>query len=284
MPLIRKSSKVKSGFLGNGGQVAIEYVLLLVIAVGLLIALTSQIMKPFGAFMDNYMGAYLQCILETGELPSLGNSKDTALKDEGCNANFEAASLADGRPPKAGSGSGDGSSDSEGKGSGSSSGTYAGSSSRGGSRLTSSANSGSAGIDGPSSGGDGKRTTVAEEGTGGSSSSYLNFSRGETTTIIRRRAKQVTLGSDRLSAADLEALKKKKEKEKQDKPIVVGESSQRGPKKIPVKSPPPREVASEDVEFAIGNLVRIIFIAGIIIALVLLLGGQALQMSKDFEK
>ncbi len=283
MPLIRKSSKVKSGFLGNKGQAAIEYILLLVIVVGLLIALTSQIMKPFGAFMDNYMGAYLQCILETGELPSLGNDEDTALKDEGCNARFEGATLADGRPPKAGSGSGGSSSDSEGKGGGGSS-SYAGSASRGGSRLTSSSGSGSAGVDGAGAGLDGKKTVVAESGSGGSSNGYLNLSRGETTTIIRRRAKQVTLGNDRLSAADLDALKKKQEKEKNDKPVVVGESNQRGPKKIPVKTPPPREIASEDVEFTIGNFIRIIFIAGIIIALVLLLGGQAMQMSKDFEK
>ena len=283
MPLIRKSSKVKSGFLGNKGQAAIEYILLLVIAVGLLIALTSQIMKPFGAFMDNYMGAYLQCILETGELPSLGNDDDTALKDEGCNAKFDAATLAGGRPPSAGTSTSSGSSEPEGRGSSSGS-SYAGSASRGGSRLTSGSGGGSAGVDGAGAGSDGKKTVVGEEGSGGSSNGYLNLSRGETTTIIRRRAKQMTLGSDRLSAADLDALKKKQEKEKNDKPVIVGESNQRGPKKIPVKTPPPREIASEDVDFTIGNFIRIIFIAGIIIALVLLLGGQAMQMSKDFEK
>lgn len=284
MPLFRKPSNAKSGPLGNVGQATIEYVLLLVVVVGLIATVATKIVKPLGSFIDNYMGSYVQCILEMGELPSLGNDKDTALKDEGCNAKFESATLADGRPPiKPGSGGGSG--ENEGKGGGGSAGRGGGGSSgsRGKSRLTSSSG-GSSGVDGAGSVNDSKKTTIAGSEAGGGGSSYMNFGQQGENIIIRRRAKQVTVNGDRFSEGELERLKKKGEKEKQDKPVIVGDANTQGPKKLLIKPQPTRELASESEDISFGNFLRIIFIAGIIIALVLLIGGQALQMSKDSQK
>ncbi|MNL36311.1 hypothetical protein D3C87_1583850 [compost metagenome] len=56
-------------------------------------------------------------------------------------------------------------------------------------------------------------------------------------------------------------------------------------KKMAVKKPEPKtQVEAEESGFTIGNFIRIIFIAALVIALVIFIGGQALQMSKSFEK
>lgn len=288
MRLIRKNSHFRSGPFGEQGQAVIEYVLLLVIVVGLIIALSTQIIEPLGKFVENYMGKYVQCILETGELPAFGSQQDTALKDEGCNARFEEFTMAGGRPPRPGAG-GEGSGSDREKSSGSSSrsggGGYAGSSSRGGSRFLSSPSGASAGI---SEGGAaaGKTTSIPTDEAGGvSGGSFMNSGGSNQTIYIRRRARQLALSRENLSATDQALLKKKEEEEKKEQTLVVGDSNVRGPKKIIVQPPPDRKEASvDDISFGIGGMFRIIFIAGIIIALVLLIGGQVLQMSKDSEQ
>ncbi|RYZ79749.1 MAG: hypothetical protein EOP06_26610, partial [Proteobacteria bacterium] len=92
--------KRQSRLANTRGQAAVEYVLLLILSVAILVALTYQVFTPMRDFFKDYMGTYISCLLETGELPSFGN-EDTqeVLQSEGCNAKFKPATLAGGRPP-----------------------------------------------------------------------------------------------------------------------------------------------------------------------------------------
>lgn len=49
------------------------------------------------------------------------------------------------------------------------------------------------------------------------------------------------------------------------------------------RKPAKADQTIEDEEMTFGNFLRIIIIAGILIALFVLLGGQALQLSKSWE-
>jgi hypothetical protein len=87
----------------NSGQALIEYVLILIITVSLILALIAQVFKPMQTFVQSYMGDYVQCLLETGELPSFGYA-DAAIKDEGCAKKFGAASWNNNATPGTGAG------------------------------------------------------------------------------------------------------------------------------------------------------------------------------------
>lgn len=290
-----KKSQFTSGLPNERGQAALEYVLMLVIIVALIIGLTSQIIKPMDAFIKNYMGSYVQCLLEMGELPTVG-SEDTTLEDEGCNARFQAGTWARGRPPngsgsggsssgngsgsdKDGSGSKSGGSGSDGSGSGGSSGgTYAGSQSRGGSRFMNRGRRPSSGVE---SGGaaQGKVVEIALEG-GGSGGFFRGSSGG---SYGPRAAKTRSVAITGLTEAERKKLEKKSNGEGKAS-IVTGEQLTPPVKKLAVKKPPVKTFEKEEEPFTIGNFIRILFIVAIILALVVFLGGQALQMSKSFEK
>ncbi|UXR65808.1 hypothetical protein EZJ49_06035 [Bdellovibrio bacteriovorus] len=270
----------------------IEYTLILVITVAIVIGLTSQIIKPMQAFLDNYMGKYVQCLLEMGELPAIG-SEDTTVADEGCNARFQPGTLAGGRPPRdsaGGSGSSSGkngegskSSSSSDGGSGSSGGsssgsTYAGSASRGGSRFMNRNRRPSSGVE-SGGGAQGKVVEIALDG--GGSGSFFKGSNGANYggAGVKRRSVAIT------GMTEMERKRLEKAANGEGRATMVTSESIKPPvKKLAVKPPPVQNFEREEEPFTIGNFIRIIFIAAIIIALVLLVGGQALQMSKSFEK
>lgn len=262
------------------GQAAIEYVLLLVVSVSLLILLMFQIFKPMQAFLQAYMGTYVQCLLEYGELPNL-SSDSPGPADSECEAKFEDFTLADGRPPKgggAGSGRGDesGDGDQESNQAGGSGGrTFAGSGGTGSRRtINTSGRQATAGTESGS-----QNNTVEVQNGGGFYNTRSSSSASSSTSTSQRR--QIIIIEDRLSPGQKKALAKKKEEKRS--PVSVGEATEgRGPKKLVVNPPEPKPpVAEEDQEFTLGNFVKILIIAAIIIAIVIFVGGQILQMSKS---
>lgn len=288
-----KKSQFTSGLPNNRGQAVIEYTLILVITVAIVIGLTSQIIKPMQAFLDNYMGKYVQCLLEMGELPAIGG-EDTAVADEGCNARFQPGTLAGGRPPRGNAGGGGGSSSDRDKGGskngangdggsggggGSSSGsTYAGSASRGGSRFMNRNRRPSSGVE---SGGAAQGRVVEIALDGGGSGSFFRGSNGANYGSGGMKKRSVAISG----MTDMERKRLEKAANGEGRAtMVTGESIKPPVKKLAVKPPPVQNFEREEEPFTIGNFIRIIFIAAIIIALVLLVGGQALQMSKSFEK
>lgn len=121
----------------RGGQAMVEYVLMLVVIVSLILGAR----KAFGVlngFMDRYIGDYIVCLMEYGELPSLGveNTELKKHREAGgsgkvCDANFENFTFEKGVPAVAGTGSG-GRSGSSGSSSGNSSSAGGSSGSRSG--------------------------------------------------------------------------------------------------------------------------------------------------------
>lgn len=268
----------------NSGQALIEYVLILIITVSLILALIAQVFKPMQTFVQSYMGDYVQCLLETGELPSFGYA-DAAINDESCAAKFGAASWNNNATPGTGSGSGTdksttppasaSSSDSSSGSSGNS--TYAGSSSRNGRSYFSSPRSAPRGVgDG---GGNSKVIEIALDG--GGAGGFFKGSTGGGYTAPARKVRAV--GMSGFSEEEKKKLAKKADGS--GKTIRLSDGRMPASKKTAVKKPEAKpDFVADDEPMTIGNFIRFLFIAALVIALLLFIGGQALQMSKSFEK
>lgn len=94
----------------QNGQAVIEYVLLLIISVSLLFAF-KNVVTGIDQFMYKFMGEYISCLMEYGELPSGGIQKaDLKQHTTGggggkvCDSKFDSFSLASGRSASSGKG------------------------------------------------------------------------------------------------------------------------------------------------------------------------------------
>ena len=274
------------------GQAVVEYILVLFITVSLILGLMYQFSDAFKQFLDSYFGDYIACLLETGELPSLGGSGPNQSQ---CQAPFVNFNLAAGNsivePSSGGDGSSDGGSSSS-AGSGGSSGSSSGSSNQPlrSSQVSSSGATGNSDSTGRAGAGRPSRFTQRQSGgadqqQGGfdSGSSDGEFSTGRGRRIVRRR--RIYLQDDYLTQ---DAKKKNRNpvigSAKKD-PKSVGVSSLRQPK-FDLEVPKPRAPAtdSEFKGFSFATLIKFLLIAGIVIAIVIFLGGQALQIKKSWEK
>lgn len=262
----------------QSGQAAIEYVLLLVISVALVLMLMTQFFKPMQDFIASYMGDYTACLLETGELPSLGGDS-TVAADEGCNAKFAPASLAGGRPANGTTG-GKSSSNSENSSNSSATGVSPSGAAGASSSNLSGRNYGRIGNGMSGADGNGKNEKVVEIAldNGGSGS----FFRSSSVSYVRRASPK----SMSIATSSMPEYEKKKLDKKESNPVRVISSDGTGakPKKLALKVPEKKQIlADEEQPFTIGNFMRIIFIIGIILAIVIFVGGQALQMSKSMD-
>jgi hypothetical protein len=57
----------------QAGQTTVEYILIVALSVTIILGLMSQFYKPFGNWMQDYMGQYLECLLDVGELPTVAD-------------------------------------------------------------------------------------------------------------------------------------------------------------------------------------------------------------------
>lgn len=296
-----KKSKPQSGYssgntefsvINNSGQAVIEYVLMLIISVSLILTLVTQIFKPMEKYMQAFMGDYVQCLLETGALPSFGGDSVPNAQDMGCvMPNFQdvAGKMGDGKGSNGGRNSGSKSEEGDGaggsknssssgsaeSGSGSNRGSgYAGSASRGGGGVVRSPKRIQSGIE-SSENSKGKVVEVALEG--GGSGSFFKTGSGRGYAIDNRR-KNMAVGIAGLNEAD----KKKLEKKKESTRTIAVSTGDFGPppKKIGVKKPEIKQEIKDDSEpMTVGNFIRYLFIAALIIALVIFVGGQVVSMS-----
>ncbi|UOF00470.1 hypothetical protein [Bdellovibrio reynosensis] len=250
----------------------------------------NSIFKPFGDFINNYMGKYTACLLEYGELPSFSAQNPSPVEEDSeCNKKFADATLTAGRPPvNSGKGSGSDSSKSN-KGSGSSdssdsssssssNSTYAGSNSRrGGSYIN--RRRPSSGVEGGSKAANGKVVEIALDG--GANGGFFRASNNNTRSIgPGRKISSIAI----TGLTDEEKKKLAKKADGTGKTIVTNDGISQPPKKTIVKKPEAKVEIQEEKPLTIGNFIRYLFIACIVIALVIFIGGQALQMSKSLEK
>ncbi len=267
----------------QSGQALVEYVLLLAIAVALILGLMNQLYKPFGNWMQDYMGQYLECLLDRGELPTVGGE---APEGGECTSKFQPFTLTGGRPPVGGkngnpdendpdsnrAGQGASASENGGSGGGSSGG------SRGRSRTLAVGKNARGGADGPGAElGDNQTMEKLPESSFYKTRTSRSYSIGSTQSTSENR-QGLTVPLNRVKGKD--------EAERSVQiPNEVQESTPRPVKRMLI-TPPERKVAVEekDFEWSFGQYLKIAMIIIIIVAIVLFLGGQILQISKSMEK
>lgn len=263
------------------GQGTLEYILVLVITVALVFGLGMQLITPFNKWASNYFGEYVKCLLETGELPSLGA---TSGKSTVCNTSFKSFNLADGRPP---TGSGRTSENPFQKGDeGGSSGktsersdTGSGARGEGGGgrgRSSFANNSGGSGDEGGAAGTPRKGGEIYTGSTG-------LYTPGSTVISRVNPPKRTrSIGISGLLASQQDKLDKERNRVRKvanDAGSSLREKNMRIQRQVANK-----KTSAEDQEFSIGDWFRILLILLIIIAILFFLISQANQLAKSWEK
>lgn len=260
------------------GQAALEYLLTLFVAIVFVLAIILGLARSVEHFARNYYGAYFSCLLETGELPSLGASGGQTTE---CDELYEPFTLADGRPPKPGtdtSGSDSNSSQNDSDGGDSSS-----SDSSGGFSDSSNTNGSGSGSESKFSGNSKKVPLSAADKNGkkdgsGDSSGYHNFQQDEEFGEDGSGRSEIVPIYGTYNREDEDKEKSKTVKANQ---VMDPEQVLRG-KRVPAKSnidDETKEKPTEDMEFP--DFIRILIIAAILLVIVIFLGGQVMQYQKS---
>ncbi len=274
----------------SSGQATTEYILVLVVTVGIILGTVTQLNRSFASFIDSYFGDYVGCLLEAGELPALGlDEQGVEALQLTCNQEYQPFTIQNGRPPLANTNSGNGNSSNRGANSdrglsdaGESSGpSFRSARSRGG--------SGSSGLGGDSSGSGGGTVRrsgeiISGEGSGSSSSGggfSQKFGSGDgdgfgandrvTSFNIKRKGKKLKLDDE--GEVNLNTPIKQEDSGSGPRVVSFGQK----------KRAPAKVEADTEFDLGVGDYFRYLIIAGIIIALVVFLGGQALSISKGME-
>ncbi len=267
--LLKQDKGLGLSHLGSqSGQAIMEYILVLVVVVGIALGVMYQLNTALKKYVQSYFGDYVACLLETGELPSLGG--DTGANAESCASLYEPFSLQNGRPLIASSGGGN----SEGNDGNSS--NRSGSRGGGSSRVTRNRTSLNADRD---RGGqvvagkvDGKSKKEYQGYGGGedASASYkANINRGGPGSRIYTKLKNET-----------------KEKTLNKKIDLNGKLAGRSSRKIAVdmdKFKPKPAVSDTSFGLSFGDYIRYILILALIVVIVVFFGGQLFQLRKSWD-
>ncbi len=261
------------------GQSSVEYILIISLAVAVVLGAVYQLNSAFKVFSNNYFGEYLSCLLETGELPTLGGETSEGI----CASEFKPFSLAEGKPlvgdPIGSEGSGE--------------------KNKGDIDDPSSAKSTGSGVANAESASNspglgasmrGSRTRVRRNGGGrgsgeddkennGTTSSPSAFANGYDSNKMIRTPVRYPEGY---------RGKRRFQDEKEDKRTKISkaqsdsETKEEGQKIFKVRARVPAAIdKDEGIDFSVGNLLRYLIIFIIIIAILVFIGGQALQVSKN---
>lgn len=282
----------------EGGQATIEYILVLVVAVALIGGVVWQLHDAFQQWGRNYFGNYIACLLETGELPSLGHNNNN--KASVCEQEFEDFSLAQGRPLIANT------RESTQRGPSSSSGASTGRTPPSSQKAKSPTRpSSSQSVDGARGGGGsgrgfvasrsgrsnssmpaGRRGGQAESEAGGSG---FGASKGPQVQSLGSRgvtrvASQSRFDTARgVSGGELEGENGERPGG-QVQPLVSGTLPKASQNKLIAVSKRPSPAPELDIEpLGLGGWLRYLLIAAILIVVLLVLGGQALKLRKSLE-
>ena len=304
--MIHLNRKIRDfkGLTSESGQGALEYILIMVVMVSIIVGLLLQFNKAFETYANNLFGEYLECLLETGELPALSAEDADSSTCSQFFASFQGADIEgiggdpNGGPTGGGSGNNGGSNGSSNNNS--SNGGSNGSSNRSRqSKLSEGAPGNSRGSSGTSgrfgrlagyqparrgnrgagAGGGGGQDDAIDTGSTGFSSMNYGSNRSGAPKVFKEEGNlKGGFGISQADEEDREApipvkvtkeeLQKKKKEEvftEERKPAAKG------------------EIEVDDSGFGVGGFLRWLIIAAIIVALVLFFGGQALQISKSMD-
>jgi hypothetical protein len=267
------------------GQGVVEYILLIVVILAIALIIMERLFKPMNKWAKNYIGDYIYCLLDQGELPSLGGTETTRDCDQG----FDSFTAENGRPSKSSS-SGSGSSDATKNRSGSNGSTAGGgiSSRTQGGRSKSALGSG---FDN-GAGARGKGATSFDAGSGDSSRRRGGRYGGEGIYYSPKERGKAGSYNSILGILEREQEKIKKREEKVtavgrlDKNSEGGSALAKSKKSFPYEPPKPKKVDDDigQLDWSFGESFRSLLIIVILIVLALFIIGQLAQMSKSMEK
>lgn len=281
---IRDKNSTPAGLLNNqSGQAIVEYVLILVVTVTLVLGGLYSLNSAFKSWANNYFGNYIACLLESGELPNIqGSGGDGGI----CNEIFKPFTLADGRPmnlnyqPPEGGGGGSGGGARERGQAGTSVGGRGGGSGGGGGYGGGSFSGGSFGKGGRKAPGRGNRRGTTSTFTGNmAASDYGSSSSGST----RRARVAVKNRLDNRFAFEEERERPQSRSVASTGKKVAEEGASAKPIRVNRSDVKKKQEAEADKGLSIPNLLKYLIIAGIIIALIVFLGGQGLQINKSMD-
>ncbi len=291
--------------LNRQGQAVVEYVLLMIVTLSLLLAFKG-VVSSMDAFMSDFMGEYIVCLMEYGELPSLGVEEadlknHTAGTGKKCEFRKFSAGLATNSAGKNGTAStvngqnGDSSKNSSTSASADKNSKDENSKStndsgfKPNSRKSSPYTNGQINRAGSSGVAEAPSNTVTkvieEDEEAGPKGRRRNNNR-------TRQAQEVSgqngyRGISGKLAAELEKKSKLYPRRPSSKSTVLTEEGYRFVPYKKVFNPPKSNsayIAANEEEFTIGNFMKWLVIAGILIACFILFGGQVLNYTNSSEK
>lgn len=259
----------------QSGQAVVEYILILVVTVGLILGGVYKLNDSFRIWANNYFGSYIPCLLETGMLPIIdGNDGDSSVCLQ-ANKPF----TPDGNPllknssPGGGKGPNGGANERDSAGAGGSGtstqhvGTFNTSHGSGGASSGSSAAKKSS---------KDAASYTGSTSTSGSGTGYHALNQRLDTGVKQR------LDTSHYAFEDEKPAKEKRSVASSAKP--QGSENKVARSRIRGKTAGLNAIAqSEDKPFSFGNFIRILIIAAILVALAVFLGGQMLQIGKSME-
>lgn len=269
--------------LNSRGQGMVEYILVVVVVITMAIIIGYRLFKPFNQWANHYIGSYVECLLDYGELPRLGGEEASNMQDGECDKEFKPFTVGEGREKKE---------DAE-KAKANSNANRGGGNNRGGggNSLANARGRNRAPIGAGFDKGAGERSGVIQvktgnEGLSGGRNASSGFNVG--TRPNRSTAQEIQYrGFAGMIEREKEKIKKREEKIRTVGKTDGGSDGSSGKKNaFEVK---PREKKHNDEGFgendwSLGNLVRTVLIIMIVIALALFLAGQLAQISKSMEK
>ena len=278
------SSHIQKSHFDQRGQAVVEYLLVLLVLT-FFFQVLYQMNTSFRQWAEDYYISYYRCLLETGEVPTLGGQQVQGL----CTELYQPFTWQAGRPPLA-SGSG-----TDGSGAGGSDGTTGPGGSQGtnaeggavrGSEVSAVGRSGTSGRLGrfPDS-----RSRSGRGESGGEEKYKKESYTGSTAVTSFSLRTRVRRDEERTSQSDRDlAFGRKKQERGEEKSAVTGSKKEEGRVAKTEKFRVSREAASTELkedesDFTFGDFFRILIIAAILIALAVLIGGQILQITKSLD-
>lgn len=295
------------------GQAGLEYILLFTISVFLAGGLLFQFNDAFRQFVNGYFGEYLTCLIESGELPSLG--WDGNGVDDTCSTEFQPFSLANGRNPITPGGvtplgapaynapnygptnyvpvgspnykdpnpynGTSANNESRGSDGGGGSGKGSGGNLGGGGGGASGGGSWGGNLLGGKDSGKSRTIGLSKEEREASERSYESTGGGVVGKYARSRK-----SDDRPTMVPFSSIEETKDDGRAMRVPASKEDAIRGNRVAVGEARRKKKAVDEDVDAGMdfSDLVKYLLIFGIIVAMILFLGGQALQISKSQEK
>jgi len=272
----------------QSGQAVIEYILMMVVAIGIIFGITYQFNDAFRQWGRNYFGDYTSCLLETGELPTIGG---TGGVTSACADVFKPFNLADGRqydgpggPGGGGGGGGDGDGDGDG-GSGNNNNKNSGAGEGGSSAGYSSARRGG----GSGFGQDGRMSRGNSGSQGGSTSAkrkaaYTGSTEDSVSGALYGSSRSSSRSRQRVLESGYYIAKDNRTEEQIERaPAKISEGSrtEKTTRMIIRKRVKNTDTVLVDTPMTFGDYFRYLLIAAIIIALIIVVGGQLSSVSSD---